>query len=819
MSLRTVCFQSLRAIVLAAATGLCVLAPRPAAALDLCVQSLSDLLSGLQQAQVPQADGTVTLRLVAQTYATSGDVSRILVNRLNLLGGYGPGCSTRTVDPANTVIDGAGTMALELAHAGLGMTVEGISFRNMDLLQFRSPGSCLAYGETVSFRRNIVHNASGGFGTFDIGNNCGTTTIENNLVRARYGLRLSSSPEVSQLARVTNNTFWGSEGSGLELFRNSDSATFEVQLSNNVFWNNAGIDVDLRIASGPVLVQARNNTWSSINPLLTLAVSTGTSTANPQLDANLRPIVPVSPSINSGNNAPPGGLPGVDIDGGPRLVGTAVDRGAYESAYDDSVELVVTNSNDSGAGSLRQAITSANLSTDFNTIRFAIPGNFGAILIPQSPYPDIVTPMRIDGFTQPGAQPNGNEWSNNATWNIQIAGSGGTVSHAFRVPSNAPAGARLELRGFIIGGFNNAVLLQSGSGHVVRGNHFGRFSAGVLGGSDNLNAIYVNGPAAGVKIGGIDPADRNSIAGHPDPTPGNGYGIYLGGTGDGHVVIGNLIGTYPDGNSARGHQVGLRVATSLGVVLNNLISGNVTAMQLAGSENLIVSNRIGVKALAICLPPCTPNYALPNTHGVLVYSGATDNDILRNQVAYNDYSGLILYPGSRNNELLGNRVYANQTFDMDLREPAGVNPIDNDALVGLCEEANCGRNFPQLDAAFGTRNAGRVRGSLSTSNGNYRVEFFAGPTCGPGGQGGAVRYLGFHDVVVSGGTALPPRNGQAIFDLPIESATPLYGQIITATATGASGNTSEYSTCVAYACDIIFRHGFEGNAETCPPLE
>ncbi|MBX3692298.1 right-handed parallel beta-helix repeat-containing protein [Dokdonella sp.] len=781
MSLRTVSFKSLRDAVLAAAMGFCALPPRPAAALDLCVQSQSDLLSGLQRATVRQADGTVTLRLVARTYVSGVAIDGVLANRLDLLGGYAPGCSTRTVDPANTVIDGASTMELDFIHTGLGVKVEGISFRNVGRLRFGLADTCLARGEAVRFRRNIVQGAGGGSsGPLVVGNTCGPIVFRNNIVRASHGTKLTSGSDVATQAWVSSNTFSDSNTSGLEVFRKPDTAAFEVHLDNNTFRDNAGHDVERIPSSGDVLVHARHNTWNSIDPRVTAARQSGTGTPDPQRDAN-RPV-----GIDTSRFDIPG--PG----------------------------FVVTSSNDAGPGSLRQAILNANQSPDFNTISFAIPGNFGAILVAQGAYPDIVTPMRIDGFTQPGAQPNENEWSNNATWNIQIAG-GGAVSHAFRVPANAPAGTRLELQGLIIGGFNYALLLQGGSGHIVRGNHFGRFNAGVLGGSDNVNAIYVTGPAAGVKIGGIDPADRNSIAGHPNPPPNVGYGIFLGGTGNGHVVIGNLIGTYPDGNTARGHRFGVVMNTSLGVLLENLISGNSTGIALYGSENLIVSNRIGVKALAICLPPCTPDYALPNTHGILVYSGATDNDILRNQVAYNDYSGLILYPGSRNNEMLGNRVHGNGFSDMDLRDPQGVNPIDNDSLINPCDDANCGRNFPQLDAALGTRNAGRVRGSLSTSNGSYRVEFFAGPICGPRGQGGAARYLGFHDVAVSGGTVTS--NGHAIFDLPIESGTPLYGQTITATATDASGNTSEYSTCVAYTCDVIFRHGLEGNAEVCPSID
>jgi hypothetical protein len=110
-----------------------------------------------------------------------------------------------------------------------------------------------------------------------------------------------------------------------------------------------------------------------------------------------------------------------------------------------------------------------------------------------------------------------------------------------------------------------------------------------------------------------------------------------------------------------------------------------------------------------------------------------------------------------------------------------------------------------------------VQGSLSTSNGEYRVEFFSGASCGAGGQGGATHYLGARDVVVTGGSTLPPGNGSVVFDWPLSSASALYGKFITATATSAGGNTSEYSACVAYDCDQIFGHGFDdAYAQTCP---
>lgn len=790
------------------------LVPRVASALDLCVESLGDLVDGLHAAFTPQADGTVTLRLVAQTYAWNGAETVVLGNRLNLLGGYAPGCGARTVNPANTVIDGLGSLDLEFFELGLGVTVEGVRFNNVEFLRLYGAQDCVDYGNQVTWRRTIV---DGNAGDLRVGSACGALVFQNNLLRQTLGTELHLVPDQLAIdAYVVNNTFMNAtNGDGLRLFRGEDSPVATFHVSNNLMWGSAGIDFTLSASGDLPLVEAWHNTWGSST--VPLQDGGGNNAADPQLDGNGIPAVPGSPAINSGHNSPPGGLPAVDIVGNVRTIGSAVDRGAYESNVVDVTEVVVTHAGDDGPGSLRQAILDANSLPNFNTIRFAIPGEFGAILIAQSPYPDIVTPMRIDGFTQPGAQPNANQWSNNATYRITIAG-GGVVSYAFRVPVNAPASASLDLRGLMIGGFNNAVLLQSGSGHRVRGNHFGKFSDDVLGGSDNHNAIYVNGSADDVDIGGLDPAERNSIAGHPDPIAGSGYGIYLGGSGHGHLVAGNLVGTFPNGNEAHGHLVGIRVDSDLGVVMTNLVSGNVTGVQLYGSDNIVASNRIGVKAFAFCLPPCVPDYALPNTHGIHVHADAEGNDINQNQVAYNDYSGLILFAGTRQNTLSANRVYANQTFDVDLREPAGINPIDGDGvLVGGCDEANCDQNFPQLDAAFGVRNAGRVQGSLSTSNGEYRVEFFSGATCGAGGQGGATSYLGARDVVVSGGSTLPPMNGSVVFDWPLSSTSALYGKFITATATSAGGNTSEYSACVAYDCDQIFGHGFDdAYAQTCP---
>ncbi len=68
----------------------------------------------------------------------------------------------------------------------------------------------------------------------------------------------------------------------------------------------------------------------------------------------------------------------------------------------------VTNTDDSGPGSLRQAITDAEAAAGADTIAFAIPGAGVHTITPLTLLPIISQPLTIDGYTQPGSSPNTN---------------------------------------------------------------------------------------------------------------------------------------------------------------------------------------------------------------------------------------------------------------------------------------------------------------------------------------------------------------------------------------------------------------------------
>jgi hypothetical protein len=104
-----------------------------------------------------------------------------------------------------------------------------------------------------------------------------------------------------------------------------------------------------------------------------------------------------SPAINSGRTDA-NLLSQRDFDGGPRWFGDAPDRGAFESAIGSTATvLTVTNANDAGPGSLRQALIDANAAANLNTIRFNIAGACPRTITLASLLPDIVHPVAIEG--------------------------------------------------------------------------------------------------------------------------------------------------------------------------------------------------------------------------------------------------------------------------------------------------------------------------------------------------------------------------------------------------------------------------------------
>jgi hypothetical protein len=81
---------------------------------------------------------------------------------------------------------------------------------------------------------------------------------------------------------------------------------------------------------------------------------------------------------------------------------------------------VVTSTNDSGPGTLRDAIQCANSIPGVDTITFNIPGSGVQTITPLTVLPDITDPVIIDGYSQPGASPNTLSNADNAVVLIEL---------------------------------------------------------------------------------------------------------------------------------------------------------------------------------------------------------------------------------------------------------------------------------------------------------------------------------------------------------------------------------------------------------------
>ena len=135
---------------------------------------------------------------------------------------------------------------------------------------------------------------------------------------------------------------------------------------------------------------------------------------------------------------------------------------------------------------------------------------------------------------------------------------------------------------------------------------------------------------------------------------------------------------------------------------------------------------------------------------------------------------------------------------------------DDDANPPAPDYANRGQNFPTPTGAIGGHFRGIATGTLTTAPGDYTIEVFGTFTCDSSGHGEGAPFLASRRVNVP----LPSTGDQNTknWSIPIESpGAPLLRMppLITATATDAAGNTSEFSTCEPYIDDTIFADGFD----------
>jgi titin len=235
----------------------------------------------------------------------------------------------------------------------------------------------------------------------------------------------------------------------------------------------------------------------------------------------------------------------------------------------------------------------------------------------------------------------------------------------------------------------------------------------------------------------------------------------------------------------------------LSLATNNVVRGNCFGLDATGSIPMGNGNTYsGFHNLEIT------NFCYRNSIG-----GENPGD--GNRIACAPTRGGINYAGIRvrelagNNLISGNAMFSNGGLGIDLQgyEVTPNDPCDIDG------GANQVQNSPVLIQAVSGTALG-IRGTLNSSpNQSFRIQFFASPACDAlynAGEGAI--FLGAITVETDGAciadffAALPPSVPE--------------GYVITATATDAANNTSEFSPCAPVSLAPVLAHAVSPDGQS-----
>lgn len=395
---------------------------------------------------------------------------------------------------------------------------------------------------------------------------------------------------------------------------------------------------------------------------------------------------------------------------------------------------IVFNTNDGGAGSLRQAILNANANLGLDTIKFNLPPGGNQTISPGSALPTITDPVIIDGYSQIATSPNNQTAGDNAVLSVEIDGTNLKLVGVDPCLTITAGGSTVQ--GLVINRCRFGIRLDTGGGNTIQGNFIGTDPTGTISRANTAGVDIVNSPSN--TIGGTTPAARNLIS-------GNSTGIQIQSSpSTGNVVAGNFIGTTAAGTAGLGNSTGVRISDAPGNTIGgttagarNLISGNSTGISLinAGATgNVVAGNFIGTTpdGTAAVGQSTGLNIAAPgNTIGGTTVAA-------RNIISGNS-TGISFTTGAATNLVQGNYIGLNSAGAAGVTNNRGVN-IQNGATNNLIG-----------GTAAGARNiiSGNSLGvSISTTSpgANNRVEgnFFGTDPAGTTGIAGG------NAVIISG---------------------------------------------------------------------
>jgi len=450
--------------------------------------------------------------------------------------------------------------------------------------------------------------------------------------------------------------------------------------------------------------------------------------------------------------------------------------------------------------------------TDTNTTSNVIQGNYiGTDVTGSNAVPNGLSGMFIGGGASGNAVGGsvpiaGNVLSGNIGYGIYMSNASGNTIAGNYIGVNASGESALENTFTGIGMFGSLESNHIGPANVISGNPeygiemggmdmvnnfiFGNYigidAAGTNGIGNQSTGIGVFNGTEGTIIGGTATGEGNVISGN------NGNGVYIRDPGtSNNVVLGNLIGTDKTGTN-------LIPNVDFGVFVYNYASSNVIGGTTAGARNVISGTTgygYGIAVAEANSNVVQGNYigtditgtnALPNAFaGVAVESGSVGNLVggtgagAGNIIAFNAYGIAVYQTNTTNNAIRGNSIHDDYYGGIDLDQFPGNH-------IGYESGPDDWQNYPVINTAFGEGNSTIVQGSLnSLTNQTYYIDFYYNNVEGPYGYGEGQVYLGAVAVATDG-------SGNAVFAYTNTSGN-YSGQFISATATAATGDSSQFS--------------------------
>ena len=333
---------------------------------------------------------------------------------------------------------------------------------------------------------------------------------------------------------------------------------------------------------------------------------------------------------------------------------------------DAAIFTVTTNSDNAATnGSLRWAITQANLTAAKDTIRFST----ALTITPASNYPVISFPLCIDGFTGSGAV-QGALGTGTRVMKIIINGSGSTTTYGLQITAS-----NCEIDGIVFQDLYKGIFINGGSNNWIWGCYVGTAANGLS--YSAATSCYDDGIALD------NNANNNIIGTNGDGTNDANEGNLVAANGDGTTLATPFLGECITLNEGLVGVPGTITTNCTG----NRISGNYLGTNETGTAQLFPTPAAGLqRGTGVQINYSTNNIIGTNSDGI-------SDALERNLISGNSDCGIV-FIGSSNNKIKGNYIGTTKT-----------------GLVGLPNFSDGGTNLAAVQITIRTSSSNNIVGT------------------------------------------------------------------------------------------------------------